>query len=319
MLSLSQLLSTQSFLVLDGALATELERRGAVLNDALWSARLLLDRPDLIRQLHYDYLVAGADVITTASYQATFEGLARVGLSHAQAVALLRRSVALAREARDDFWSDAANRAGRIKPLVAASVGPYAAFLADGSEYGGDYGLSVDTLMDFHRERLHLLAESGADLLACETIPSLAEVDALCRLLDELPDAPAWLSVVCRDDQTLAHGAAFDAAVTRANPCANIVAIGVNCVAPRWVEALLHRATALTAKPLLAYPNSGERWDGAARCWRPDSGLTDFREPARRWRAAGARLIGGCCRTTPDDIRAMRKALDRWIVGMSGS
>ncbi len=144
--------------ILDGALATELEQRGANLNDALWSARILLEDPDLIRQVHYDYLVAGADVITTASYQATFEGFARRGLDHEQAAELMRLSVRLALEARDAFWAEPANRAGRVRPLVAASVGPYGAYLADGSEYRGDYGLSVAELMDFHRPRMAVLA-----------------------------------------------------------------------------------------------------------------------------------------------------------------
>ena len=302
-------LARAGVVILDGALATELERRGAVLNDALWSARLLIEDPDLIYQVHYDYLVAGADVITTASYQATFAGFGRRGMSEAEAAGLMRRSVELARAARDDFWAEPAKRAGRERPLVAASVGPYGAYLADGSEYRGDYGLSVTELMDFHRQRLAVLASSGADLLACETIPCRSEGEALVALLPEFPDMPAWLSFSCRSEEEVSDGELFAECAALANDSEQVVAVGVNCTAPRYIESLLRIAKGVTAKPLLCYPNSGEAWDPLHNCWVGSTGVTDFTEPARRWRAAGASLIGGCCRTTPEDIRAMREAL----------
>jgi homocysteine S-methyltransferase len=300
--------------VLDGAMATELERRGADLNDPLWSARVLLEAPELIHQVHYDYFVAGANVATTASYQATFAGFARRGLSAAQAADLMRLSVQLAVEAREAYLQNTnldalTKRNLHLRPLVAASVGPYGAFLADGSEYRGDYGLSVEELMDFHRPRMAVLAASGADLLACETIPSLAEGEALVRLLAEFPGMPAWLSFSCCDEAHICHGERFVDAVALANRSEQVMAVGLNCTAPRFVELLLRLAAAVTDKPLLVYPNSGERWDAASHCWVEGSGVTKFGEPARRWYAAGARLIGGCCRTTPDDIRTIVQAV----------
>lgn len=300
--------------ILDGALATELERRGAVLNDALWSARLLIDNPDLIYQVHYDYLLAGADVISSASYQATFAGFARLGLSRDMAAALMYRSVGLALAARDDFWADPAHRRDRERPLVAASLGPYGAYLADGSEYRGNYGLSIEQLADFHRPRLAVLAAAGADLLACETIPCQEEGEALVTLLAEFPGTPAWLAFSCRSESELSDGGPFAEAAALANRSDQIVAVGVNCTAPRYVEALLRIARAVTAKPLLCYPNSGEAWDPLHHCWLGNSGVTDFGVPSQRWRAAGASLIGGCCRTTPEDIRAIRRSLnpDSW-------
>lgn len=300
-------IETQGFLIIDGAMATELEARGADLHDRLWSARVLMEEPSLIVAVHRDYFAAGADVATTASYQASFEGFAARSLSHDRAAGLMRLSVRLAQEARDDFLQSPA-AAGRLRPLVAASVGPYGAFLADGSEYRGDYSLRVAELMAWHRPRLELLAAAGADLLACETIPSLDEGEALVRLLEEF-DVPAWLSFSCGDGQSLNHGEPMRAAAALAESCAQVVAVGVNCTPPRFVEELLLEATTATSKPLLCYPNSGEAWDAAARCWLPGSGVTDFAEPARRWYAAGARLIGGCCRTGPRDVRAIRAAL----------
>lgn len=304
---LLQALSRQPFLILDGAMATELEKRGADLNDPLWSAKALLENPAAIEAVHYDYFVAGADVAITASYQASFEGYARRGLDGAGTVALLRRSVELARNARDRFLASDVS-AGRLRPFVAASVGPYGAFLADGSEYRGDYGLTVEELMEWHRPRFAVLAAAGADLLACETIPTLLEGIALARLLDEF-GVPGWLSFSCRDGAHLHHGESMRAAAELADATEWVIAVGVNCTAPRYVEELLRSAGEGTTKPLLCYPNSGEVWDGIEHCWLPGTGVTQFAEPARLWANAGARLIGGCCRTGPEEIAEIRRAL----------
>lgn len=299
------ILAARPLLILDGALATELERRGANLNDPLWSAKVLLEQPELIRQVHYDYFVAGADVATTASYQATFEAFARRGIAAGEAARLMRTSVELACQARDAFWSVEANRAGRLRPLVAASVGPYGAMLADGSEYKGHYGLSVEQLMAFHRPRLQVLAGAGADLLACETIPCLAEALALARLLPELPGVRAWISFSCKDGEHNCEGERLADCVAQLNDYAQVAAVGVNCSAPEYMPSLLARMRAHTAKPLLVYPNSGETYDGAGKQWHGCAHSQPFAVQARAWYQQGARLIGGCCRTTPDDIRAV--------------
>ena len=302
-------LTAQGWVVLDGGLATELENRGANINDALWSARLLLDAPEMIRQLHYDYFAAGADVAISASYQASFPGFARRGLDQNEAIRLMRLSVELAQSARDDFWADAANRAGRLRPLVAASIGCYGAFLADGSEYRGDYGLSKEELIDWHRPRLAALVANGPDLLACETIPCQLEAEALVALLAEFPETSAWISFSCQDESRVCHGENFADCVALAAASPQVVAVGVNCTPPRFVESLLAGARRVTDKPLLCYPNSGEAWDASARCWETGSGVTDFGPPALLWRDAGAQLLGGCCRTGPDDIHRIRDAL----------
>lgn len=302
---IAAILAARPLMMLDGALATELERRGADLHDPLWSAKVLLEQPDLIRQVHYDYFMAGADVATTASYQATFEAFARRGLDAAQAAQLMRTSVALACQARDAFWADEANRPGRVRPLVAASVGPYGAMLADGSEYKGHYGLSVEQLMDFHRPRLQVLAGAGADLLACETIPCLAEAQALARLLAELPGVTAWISFSCKDGEHNCEGERLADCVAQLNDCAQVTAVGVNCSAPEFMPGLIAQMRARTAKPLLVYPNSGEQYDGADKRWHGCAHSVPFAAQARTWYEQGARLIGGCCRTTPDDIRAV--------------
>jgi len=290
--------------ILDGALATELESRGADINDPLWSARLLIENPTLIRQVHYDYLVAGADIITSASYQASFEGFARRGLTAPEAAALMQKSVDLALTARDEFLRDNP-RPGSPAPLVAASVGPYGAFLADGSEYRGHYGRSIQQLMDFHRPRMAVLARSGADLLACETIPCLDEGIALLQLLEEFPSVQAWLSFSCSSPTHTCEGGSFADCAALANRSPQVVAVGINCTDPRFIESLVNIARSVTDRPILTYPNKGETYDGLHKCWIPATGTVDFAAAADVWHRSGASLIGGCCRTTPDDIRRL--------------
>lgn len=306
---LAPFLQRQGTLILDGGLATLLEARGHDLSDHLWSARLLRDDPQAIVAAHIDYLEAGADCIISASYQATIPGFMRAGLSRDEAVALLQRAVSLAREARDAFWQKAGPRGVRLRPLVAASVGPYGAFLADGSEYTGAYDLDADALFDFHRERWHLLAEAGPDLMACETIPSGVEAQALARLLPETPSMPVWASFSCRDEAHLNDGTPLAQVVGLLAPLPQVVAIGVNCTAPRFIPALIRTARSVTHKPVLVYPNSGETYDAIHRRWLGQSEPQEFGTLSEQWRAAGASLIGGCCRTGPEHIQSIRAHL----------
>lgn len=301
---LEDYLKRQSALILDGGLATELERRGADLQNPLWSAKMLVDDPGLVRDVHLAFLEAGADVIITASYQASLEGFEREGVDRTTAARIIRRSAALAREARDEFCADSAPWS-RLRPLVAASIGPYGACLADGSEYRGDYALEKQQLIDFHRPRMEILADCGADLFALETIPSLLEAEALLELLSEFPGKHAWLSFSCRDEDSVSHGERFADCARSADSHPQIVAVGINCTRPEFVTPLLNSTVGVTA-PLIAYPNSGERWDSERRAWTGEgSGLSN----AKAWFEAGARLIGGCCRVAPDEISALRRSL----------
>jgi homocysteine S-methyltransferase len=300
---IDSILGERGVVVLDGAMATELERAGCDLRDRLWSAKVLIEQPQMIRAVHASYFAAGADCATTATYQATFEGFAQRGLDAGEALAMFQRAVDLAVSARDEFWSDAARRAGRSKPFVAASIGSYGAFLADGSEYRGDYDLDVDALLEFHLPRMAVLASSGAEVFALETIPSLLEARALVRALRVVRDMPAWLSFSCRDGEHTCHGERVADCVAELAGCEQLVAVGINCTAPRFVESLIREVRSATSLPIVAYPNSGEHFDAATRAWTDQPDCPDFAAAARTWYAAGARLIGGCCRTTPDDIR----------------
>lgn len=302
-------LQAQGVLIVDGGLATLLETHGHDLGDHLWSARLLRDNPEAIYRAHQTYLAAGADCIISASYQATIDGFMRAGMGQAEAEELLRGAVILARRARDDFWAVSHNRAGRLRPLVAASVGPYGAYLADGSEYSGTYGLDGDQLFAFHRARWRLLAAAGPDLMACETIPSLVEAQALARLFPETPALPAWVSFSCCDDAHLCDGTPLAEAVALLDPLLQVVALGINCTAPSFIPALIMAARTATDKPVIVYPNSGERYDVSRRVWLGQSSPDDFGMLALAWQAAGATLIGGCCRTGPAHVRALRSAL----------
>lgn len=289
-------------LILDGALATELEARGCNLADTLWSAKVLMENPELIYQVHYDYFAAGANVAITASYQATPLGFAARGLDSGQASALIRQSVALAQRARDDYRAASGSQAPL---LVAGSVGPYGAYLANGAEYRGDYALPAAEMKDFHRPRVAALLEAGVDLLACETLPSFGEIQALISLLAEFPHSSAWFSFTLRDAQHLSDGTPLSKVAEVINGAPQVVAVGLNCVALESVTPALQTLQALTDKPLLVYPNSGEHYDAVSKSWHSAPSGCTLHDKFPEWQQAGARLIGGCCRTTPQDIAAI--------------
>jgi len=301
--------SNQSTILLDGALATELEQRGHDISGPLWSARLLQEAPNSIRQLHYDYLVAGADIITTATYQASFPVFKVQGITKKEARRLMQLSVQLARDARDQFWEVSENRKDRHRPLIAASAGPYGAYLADGSEYRGDYGLSIEQLMDFHRERLEVLLEAAPDLIAFETIPSRLEAKAIARLLEAYPKARAWISFSCKNEQQISEGQLLADCVRDLDGHAQLVGVGINCTPPEYIAQLIKQAKAATDIPIIVYPNSGEGWDAERGCWIPNEEKVDFTTLALQWQRAGARVVGGCCRTGVRDVERLRKKL----------
>jgi homocysteine S-methyltransferase len=313
---LDRVLRDDGVLLLDGGLGTELERRGSDLSDPLWSARLLATEPEAIIGAHLAYFRAGAQVATTASYQATFEGFSAAGIESAEAARLIGLSVELAAEARrryldesrDDETRGDQSRSTASDLLVAASIGPYGAMLADGSEYRGDYGLSVGQLCDFHRRRFEVLASSAADLLAFETIPSVDEGHALATLLEEAPDARAWLSFSCADGGHTRRGDPIEEAFDLANETRGVVAIGVNCTEPRFVVELIERAASRTGKPVMAYPNGGERWNANGRNWF-GTGAERLSGDVAAWIQAGARIVGGCCRVGPETIAEMATIL----------
>jgi len=300
----AQALTESPLLILDGALATELEARGCQLADALWSAKVLMEDPELIYQVHYDYFVAGARCAITASYQATPQGFATRGLSEDESLALIARSVELAQRARHDYL---AVRPDAKTLLVAGSVGPYGAFLADGSEYRGDYALPEAEMMAFHRPRVQALLAAGGDLLACETLPSFAEAQALVKLLAEFPDARAWFSFTLRDAGHISDGTPLAEVVSWLNQQPQVVALGINCVALESVTPALQQLQTLTDKPLVVYPNSGEQYDAGSKTWHSAPSGCTLHDKLTEWQQAGARLIGGCCRTSPGDIAAIAR------------
>ncbi|ROR66704.1 homocysteine S-methyltransferase [Agrococcus jenensis] len=288
--------------VLDGGLSNALADRGHDLTDELWTARLLRDAPGEIAAVHRTYFEAGAQVTTTASYQASLGGFQHAGMTRAEAEALIRQSVTIARQARDEVAAAAGDRAVR---LVAASVGPYGAVLADGSEYRGRYGMSRSALRDFHGPRMELLVSAGPDLLALETIPDLDEVSVLLDLVDEL-GTPAWLSCTVAGDR-LRDGRPAAEAFALAADREHIVAVGVNCCTPGDALPAVRAAVAASGKPAVVYPNSGETWDGAARRWVGEPGFDAALTSS--WAEAGARFIGGCCRVGPAAIAEIARTL----------
>ena len=303
---IEQLLQKQNIIVLDGALATELENRGCDLNDSLWSARVLMEQPDLIQQVHLDYFNAGADVAITASYQATVVGFAQRGLNKDQAIELIKKSVQIAKDARDEFWSDEKNRINRNYPLIAGSVGPYGAYLADGSEYRGDYELTEQELIDFHRPRIEALIESGVDVVACETIPKFDEAKALVKLLGEFPQASAWFTFTAKDGEHISHGEKIADVAKWLDSFEQVAGIGINCSSPLHIPSLIDEIKKNTSKPIIVYPNSGEVYVSVTNSWHGETSCESFGLQSKDWYEHGAKVIGGCCRTTPEHIKEIK-------------
>lgn len=305
--SLVEALQDGQNLILDGGLATALESRGHNLNHALWSAKLLRGDREAIRDVHRDFYLAGADVAITASYQASVLGLhEHLDIDADQAKATMRDSVSLAIEARG--LTDLSREL-----YVAGSVGPYGAYLSNGAEYTGDYGdVAEDQLRDFHRDRISALLDAGADVLACETIPCLTEVKALCELLgSEFPRAHAWMSFTLKDAQHISDGTEMSMVAALVNDCDQIFAIGFNCIPLDLATDALNHLGKLTSKPLVIYPNSGEKWDGVKKVWYGGASAAErLPQLALEWQRLGARLIGGCCRMGFQDISMMRRAFN---------
>ncbi|WP_145410571.1 homocysteine S-methyltransferase [Paenibacillus xylanexedens] len=304
---IQKILAEHPVMILDGALATELEKHGCNLDDPLWSARVLLENPEVIVQVHADYFRAGADCAITSSYQATVDGFGKRGIEEQAALELIRKTVKLAAQARNEVWDEVRNIVQRIKPIVAASVGPFGAYLADGSEYVGHYGVSDETLAAFHRPRLAALVEAGADMLAFETIPSLQEARVLVTLLKEFPDTSAWLTFSLQDGTAISEGTPLAECARQLGNEPQIAAIGLNCAPMEVVTEAIHILAQSSDKPIIVYPNSGEVYDAETKTWSGQGTCGSMSEASEQWVAAGAQIIGGCCRTTPHQISELAK------------
>jgi homocysteine S-methyltransferase len=293
--------------VLDGGMASELEYLGADINVPLWSAHVLEDAPEKIVAVHRAYIEAGADIIETASYQVSRMGYAEVGLAPNRADAALLRSVALAREAAQSFPDR------RI--VIAASLGPYGAALHNGAEYHGNYACSFNDLVEFHAQRIQTFSKAKGrevpDLLAFETLPSLAEAEAIGQALASHPELAAWFAFTCPDREHVAHGELLSQCARAVAAFPQTVAIGVNCTHPSLISALIAELRAASDKPIVVYPNSGEDWDAENRGWTGSSDPSAYGVNATEWFAAGAQIIGGCCRTRPAHIREVARATYR--------
>lgn len=299
--------------ILDGGLATHLETQGFALGgDPLWSARLLHTNPEAIKYVHKSFLLSGSDVVTTATYQASVEGFVQVlGVTCEHARELLVSGVHLAKDTAQKFIAD--NKTGQAHALVAGSIGPYGAFLHDGSEYTGAYAkeMSVEELKCWHRPQMECLTSAGADVIAFETIPSIKEGEALVQLLREFPNTEAWLSFSCKDERRISDGSLFSDVVQMSLKSPQLVAVGVNCCSPDLVEPILDSAKSLMNPDLswVVYPNSGESWDTQKGWLSPEKKAGSLSQYCDTWRRQGAAFIGGCCRVGPTQIKELRQVL----------
>ncbi len=305
--SIDQFFEKHGMLLLDGGLATELEKMGFDLSSHLWSAQILDSDPDAIRKVHLSYLNAGANCIISASYQASIPGFISNGFSKKKAKTLLERSVALANEACDEYIEISGNA---LRPLVAASIGPYGAYLANGAEYNGNYNITKSKLRSFHESRWEILLNTSINLFACETIPSFEEAEVLLDILRQTPEKFAWISFSCQDNERISDGTLIRECATLFKDCDQLVAFGINCTAPRYITSLIEQVQlGLPNKPVVVYPNSGNTYNGEGRTWIGKQNTVNFAVMACDWSRSGAKIIGGCCQTGPEHIRAMRDTL----------
>ena len=303
------LLEQKKHMVIDGALASELQRRGCDLNDSLWSAKVLIEQPELIQQVHYDYFKAGADCAITASYQATPMGFAQKGIELEESIKLIKTSVKLAQQAKMQYLNDIKQDKAL---LIAGSVGPYGAYLANGSEYTGDYQLSESEFIAFHKDRVTALIDAGVDILACETMPSFLEIKALVKLIQQFPMVNCWFSLTLKDQQHISDGTPLTEVIEYLNSIEQIVSVGINCIALEKVTPALEVLSKLTSKPLIVYPNSGEQYDPTTKQWHKNHHHNcTFANQLDVWINLGAKLIGGCCQTTPEDIIEIHQLLNK--------
>ncbi|CZQ95671.1 homocysteine s-methyltransferase [Trichococcus palustris] len=291
----------QKVILIDGSMSLGLEEQGLDLNDELWTAKALVNEPQKIEKVHQNYYDAGANISITSSYQATVAGFERLGHTTEESRALIKKTVQLAKQAQ-------AKSQGTQEKWVAASIGPYGAYLADGSEYRGNYGLSQTELVDFHRERFGLLLEAEPDLLAFETIPDLTEIQALIELLTQHPKATAWLTVTLKDAYHLCDGTDLRVFQQLAESSGQIIAYGVNCVQPDLVLPALEYLKENATKSLVAYPNSGAIYDPATKAWTHSHAVDEvFSNEALKWHGLGCKWIGGCCCTSSKEISLLKE------------
>lgn len=310
MKKLNKIIEEQNTVIIDGALGTRLQEKGYDINDSLWSAKFLDENPLALKDIHKEYLEAGADCIITSSYQASIEGFEKKGFSKEKAEELILLSINLAKETRDEFWENLENKNNKSKPLVAASIGPYGAYLANGSEYTGNYNISKEELKNFHKKRLELIAKTSPDIFAVETIPSFEEAKVLCELLKEYKDIDSWISFSAKNEKHINSGEEIEKCIQYLNEQDHITSVGINCTAPKFITPLIKEIKDNTSKPIVIYPNGGAKYNPISKQW--ENSLTDEKEFAKMshyWKTIGAKLIGGCCQTGPKEIKELRKVL----------
>ncbi|MDD6423554.1 MAG: homocysteine S-methyltransferase [Intestinibaculum porci] len=299
------------YFVIDGAMSSALEELHCPsLNNKLWTASVLAKHPELIKQVHYNYFEAGADCGITASYQASIPGLLEAGYSLEEAEHFITLSVDLFKQAREEWWQKADHT--RTYPLCLGSVGPYGAYLADGSEYRGHYKISDQELYNFHKRRIELLHEAGADIILFETDPSLREALVEAQIGEEL-GLDYWISFSCRDSHHTNEGQTMAECVQALSAYSHLKAIGINCTDPRHILGLIEDLVRVTDLPVFVYPNSGEVYDPVTKTWSGKGDQVSFGDYAYTWYKAGAKGVGGCCTTTEKHIKQVAAARDRFL------
>ncbi|KAF6215599.1 hypothetical protein GE061_010355 [Apolygus lucorum] len=291
---------------------TELELQTGAPADGhpLWASRFLVTDPEACVATYRELIRSGAGMVFTNTYQATPEAfMTHLELTESEALDVFKESVNLCRRAIKE------EKMQNI--IVAGSVGSINALRADGSEYSGEFcsGISRETYISKHRSRLQALVDGGVDFITFETLPCSEEALALIDLLREFPGIKGWISFFGRNTTEISNGEKFaDAAVKCwARGKDQLVAVGVNCLDPAWVTPLFLSLKASDPTiPFVAYPNSGEKYDTAAKKWTPCESQKRVADYFPEWLDMGIAYVGGCCRNTAEDLRDMKRTMNAW-------
>lgn len=324
-------------LVLDGALGTQLESiipndsEIQPKNDPLWSTKVLMTQPKLIERIHYQYLQSGSDIIMTSTYQASCAGLIKYANSYTDEVAhVWERSVDMANNAiRRHKLENNTKPIRNRDPIICGSVGPYGAFLANGAEYTGEYGMISNEELEKHHFKLlqFLILHPDVKLIAIETIPNFREFKVLVNLLTKLlslhgPNQKFYLSINVRNESEMCDGTPVEKVMNYLNfkmktmgiLQRNIFAIGYNCVDYHLVTSLIDNLTMFNEFhiPMIVYPNLGYVYSTKHEEYIAYQDTNELELMILDWLKRGVKIIGGCCGSGPQEIEKISEVVNNY-------
>ena len=288
--------------LLDGSMSFPMEQLGYNLKNKLWTGKALINNPDLIKDIHKGYIDAGADFISTSTYQISFDRLKNMGYQSEEIKKIFQKSV--------DIVKDAIEESKLKKEIkIVGSFGPYASYDPEASEYIGEYDSTDIEIKKFHLNNIRIIEETDLDIILYETIPCLREIKILSEALSH-STKEIWISITCNEEMEFRDGSSFKDACEIISKIEKITTMGINCFSPLLVKKAIDLLKKYSNKKILIYPNSGEIYNPKERFW---TGNNEFNNSMiKNWLSLYPDIIGGCCRIGYDDIKKMRVEIDKF-------